>query len=176
MTPPEAKTRHDEWAAEIRRHDSLYYLEARPEITDQEYDRLYRELVDLEKLHPELATPDSPTQRVGGQPVKAFQSVAHLAPMLSLDNTYSQAEVASFLQRVQRLAPDVNSPGPSRPKIDGLAVNLRYEDGVLTLGATRGDGVKGDDITANLKTIRTIPLKFHPNQRPALAAPPRSPR
>jgi len=168
MTLPQAKARHDELTAELRRHDHLYYIEARPEISDQDYDRLYRQLIDLEKEFPELATPDSPTQRVGGEAVKAFQPARHLAPMLSLDNTYSEAEVRAFLQRVQRLAPDEKLTWTVEPKIDGLAVNLRYENGALSLGATRGDGMTGDDITSNLKTIRSIPLKLHrTKERPA---------
>jgi DNA ligase (NAD+) len=161
MTPGQAKARHDELAGEIRRHDYLYYVQARPAISDQEYDRLYRELADLEKEFPELCTPDSPTQRVGGEPVKAFQPVRHLSPMLSLDNTYSQDEVRDFLARVQRLVPDEKLEWTVEPKVDGLAVNLRYEEGRLTVGATRGDGTTGDDITANLKTIRSIPMKFY---------------
>jgi DNA ligase (NAD+) len=160
MTPDQAKTRHAELAAEIRRHDHLYHVQARPAISDLEYDRLYRQLADLETEHPELRTPDSPTQRVGGEPLKAFTPVRHEAPMLSLDNTYSQDEVRDFLSRVQRLLPEEKLVWTVEPKIDGLAVNLRYEEGQLTVGSTRGDGAKGDDITANLKTIRSIPLKF----------------
>jgi DNA ligase (NAD+) len=160
MTLSEAKARHEELAAEIRRHDHLYYVEARPVIGDQEYDRLYRQLADLEKEFPELATPESPTQRVGGEPVKAFQPVKHRKAMLSLDNTYSQDEVRSFLARVQRIVPDEKLEWTLEPKVDGLAVNLRYEDGRLTVGSTRGDGVTGDDITSNLKTIRSIPLRL----------------
>ncbi|HWD20965.1 MAG TPA: NAD-dependent DNA ligase LigA, partial [Verrucomicrobiae bacterium] len=165
MTLPQAKAKHDELAAEIRRHDRLYYVEARAEISDLEYDRLYRGLVDLEKEFPELATPESPTQRVGGEPVKAFTPAAHLARMMSLDNTYSEDEVRGFLARVQKLAPDTKLAWTVEPKIDGLAVNLRYEDGKLTLGATRGDGVTGDEITANLKTIRSLPLRLHKTRR-----------
>jgi DNA ligase (NAD+) len=161
MTLDQAKSRHVELAAEIRRHDHLYYVQTRPAISDQEYDRLYRELSDLEQDHPALRTPDSPTQRVGGEPLKSFASVRHQAPMLSLDNTYSQDEVRDFLARVQRLLPDEKLVWTVEPKIDGLAVNLRYDQGQLTVGSTRGDGTLGDDITANLKTIRSIPLKIH---------------
>jgi DNA ligase (NAD+) len=159
-TAAQAKTRHDELAAEIHRHDRLYYVEARPLITDQAYDQLYRELADLEKEFPELATPDSPTQRLGDQPVKAFAQVAHLRPMLSLDNTYSQGEARSFVTRVQKLLPGQSLAWTVEPKIDGLAVNLRYENGFLTVGSTRGDGVQGDNITSNLKTIRSLPLRL----------------
>src|SRR4030095_4957547 len=103
MTPAQAKTRHAELVREIRRHDHLYYVEARPVISDREYDRLYRELQDLEKEFPDLAIPDSPSQRVGGAPLNAFRPSAHLAPMMSLDNTYSQEEVREFVERVQKL-------------------------------------------------------------------------
>ncbi|HEY3863363.1 MAG TPA: NAD-dependent DNA ligase LigA [Verrucomicrobiae bacterium] len=160
MTVAQAKARHDELAAEIRRHDHLYYVQSRPAISDQEYDRLYRELSDLEKEFPELAAPDSPTQRLGEQPLKAFVPAAHLRPMLSLDNTYSQAEVRSFLTRAQKLLPAHTLSWTVEPKIDGLAINLRYENGRLSLGATRGDGTTGDNITANLKTIRSLPLRL----------------
>ena len=161
MTVTQAKTRQAELAAEIRRHDHLYYVQARPSISDQDYDRLYRELADLEKEFPELATPESPTQRIGDQPVKGFTQVAHLQPMLSLDNTYSQNEVHSFLTRVQKLLPNQTLSWTVEPKIDGLAVSLRYENGLLSIGATRGDGTMGDNITANLKTIRSLPIRLH---------------
>jgi DNA ligase (NAD+) len=146
MTLLEAKTKHAHLAAEIRRHDLLYYTQARPVISDQEYDRLYRELVDLEKGFPALITPDSPTQRVGGEPVKAFQQVRHAVPMLSLDNTYSQEEARNFVRRAQKLLPDEKLTWTVEPKVDGLAVNLRYENGALVSGSTRGDGTTGDDI------------------------------
>jgi DNA ligase (NAD+) len=157
----QAKARHEELAAEIRRHDHLYYVQDSPIISDREYDRLYRELADLEKEFPQLVTPESPTQRLGDQPVKAFAQVAHLRPMLSLDNTYSQGEVRNFLTRVQKLLPNQTLSWTVEPKIDGLAVNLRYENGVLTVGSTRGDGTTGDNITSNLKTIRSLPLRLH---------------
>ncbi len=171
MTLEQARARHQELSEEVRRHDHAYYVLARPTISDQEYDRLYRQLVELETQWPALATPDSPTQRVGGEPLKSFQSVKHLAPMFSLDNTYSQAELGAFLTRVQRWLPGETLEWVVEPKIDGVAVNLRYEDGALTLGATRGDGITGDDITANLKTIRSIPSRLRRDAglpRPAL--------
>ncbi len=161
MTHLQAKQRHSELAAEIRRHDHAYYVEARPVIADREYDRLYRELQDLETAFPDLRTPDSPSQRVGGQPLDGFHSVRHLRPMMSLDNTYSPEEVRQFIARAQKLLPDEKLEWTVEPKIDGLAVNLRYERGLLTVGATRGDGTTGDDITANLKTIRSVPLRLH---------------
>jgi DNA ligase (NAD+) len=160
MTLAEAKTKQAHLAAEIRRHDQLYHVQARPVISDQEYDRLYRELVDLEREFPALVTTDSPTQRVGGEPVKAFRQIRHLVPMLSLDNTYSQEEVRTFVTRATKLLPAEKLTWTVEPKVDGLAVNLRYENGALVSGATRGDGTTGDDITSNLKTIRSIPLRF----------------
>jgi len=152
---------------EIRRHDYLYYVEATPSISDREYDSLYRELVDLETQFPDLITPDSPTQRVGGQPIKAFKPVQHLTPMMSLDNTYSQAELRQFLARVQRLLPEGDLEWVVEPKVDGVAVSLRYEDGLFVLGATRGDGTTGDDITGNLKTIRSLPLNLRASRKSA---------
>ena len=163
-----AQQRHAQLCAEIRRHDHLYYVVGRPEISDAEYDRLYRELLELERAFPVLVTPDSPSQRVGGQPVEAFPPWRHAVPMLSLDNTYSQGEVVEFVQRVQRLLPGEPLAWVVEPKVDGLAVSLRYEQGVLSVGATRGDGTTGDNITANLKTIRSVPLR--------LQTPPPSPR
>lgn len=161
MVSKEAQARHAELVEQIRFHDHAYYVLAQPTITDQEYDRLYHELLDLEARYPELSTPDSPTQRVGGQPLKEFKPVQHLVPMTSLDNTYSQEDLREFVARVQRLLPQEKLDWVVEPKIDGVAVNLRYEKGLLTIGATRGDGATGDDITANLKTIRSIPSKLH---------------
>src|SRR6267378_1895146 len=161
MTLSEAKTRHGQLVQEITRHDHAYYVLAQPSISDQDYDRLYHQLLDLEKQFPELITSESPSQRVGDQPMKAFKPVQHLMPMLSLDNTYSQAELREFVNRVQRLLPNETLDWVVEPKVDGLAINLRYENGVFTCGATRGDGTTGDDITSNLKTIRSIPPKLH---------------
>jgi DNA ligase (NAD+) len=141
---------------EIREHDRLYYEEAAPAIADREYDRLYKELVDLETQFPELVTPDSPTQRVGEKPLKAFEQVAHLVPMLSLDNTYSEQEVKDFYGRIQRLLPNEKIPVVIEPKVDGVAVSLIYENGRLRQAATRGDGNVGDDITQNVRTIRSV--------------------
>jgi DNA ligase (NAD+) len=160
MTLSEARTHHAQLVEEIHQHDYRYYVLAQPTISDQEYDRLYRRLVDLEKEFPALITPESPTQRIGGEPLKAFRPVRHRQPMLSLDNTYSQAELREFVNRVQRLLPGESLDWLVEPKIDGLAINLTYEQGVFTCGATRGDGTTGDDITANLKTIRSIPARI----------------
>src|SRR5947208_15200395 len=160
MTVDEAKARHARLVEEIREHDHAYYVLAQPSITDQAYDRVYHQLLDLEKELPDLITPDSPTQRVGGQPLKAFKPVQHIKPMLSLDNTYSQEELREFINRVQRLLPKETLDWVVEPKVDGLAINLRYEKGVFTCGATRGDGTTGDDITVNLRTIRSIPARL----------------
>ena len=160
MTPTEVQQRHAALARELREHDYRYYVLAQPTITDREYDERYRALLELERQYPELVTPDSPSQRVGGQPLSAFRPVRHALPMLSLDNTYSEAEVREFVARVQRLLPGRTLEWTVEPKIDGVAVSLRYEDGVLTVGATRGDGTTGDDITVNLKTIRSVPLRL----------------
>lgn len=142
---------------EIRKHDRLYYQDATPIITDREYDRLYKELVDLETQFPDLLTPDSPTQRVGGKPLEAFAQVRHRAPMLSLDNTYSEEEVANFYKRITRLLPQEKIPVVIEPKVDGVAVSVMYEHGRLKYAATRGDGFVGDDITQNIRTIRSVP-------------------
>ena len=158
MTHVEAKKRHPWLVEEIRRHDRAYYVEAKPVISDRDYDRLYHELLDLEKEFPEFATPDSPSHRVGGAPLTEFKSVRHAVPMMSLDNTYSREEVGDFVKRVQKLLPDEKLEWVVEPKVDGVAVSLCYENGQFIVGATRGDGTTGDDITANLKTIRSVPL------------------
>src|SRR6476646_4211393 len=168
MTLNEAKTRHAQLVDEIRGHDHAYYVLAQPSITDQDYDRLYRQLLDLEKQFPDLITPDSPSQRVGGKQLKAFKPVPHLKPMLSLDNTYSQEELREFVNRVQRILPNEKLDWVVEPKVDGLAINLRYEKGAFTCGATRGDGTTGDDITPDLRTIRSIPARLRTPHPPAL--------
>jgi DNA ligase (NAD+) len=155
-----AARRMEQLREEIRRHDRLYYEEAAPVISDREYDRLYKELVDLETQFPDLVTPDSPTQRVGGKPLKAFEQVPHLVPMLSLDNTYSEEEVKNFYARIQRLLPNEKIPVVIEPKVDGVAVSLIYENGRLRQAATRGDGTVGDDITQNIRTIRSVPERL----------------
>ncbi len=193
----------DELRREIERHNRLYYLQAQPVISDQEYDKLLAELQRLEAAHPELASPDSPTQRVGGDLIEGFDAVTHAVPMLSIDNTYSAGELHAWHQRVLRglaetatttevpapgsdatdsasglfsgLTDDATRPTPPtdtptylvEPKIDGVAISLRYERGRLTLAATRGDGRRGDDITTNARTIRSIPLKLDESQAPA---------
>ncbi|MFQ5584587.1 MAG: NAD-dependent DNA ligase LigA, partial [Calditrichia bacterium] len=150
---------------EIRRHDYLYYVLAKPEISDYQYDMLMKRLEELERKFPRFITPDSPTQRVGGEPTKEFPVVRHRIPMLSLANTYNEAEIRDFDRRVRSLL------NPGEPfeyvcelKIDGLAISLIYEDGVLVTGATRGDGYQGDDVTHNIRTIRSIPLRVEPHK------------
>ncbi len=167
MTFEEAKQRHEDLAEEIRRHDYAYYVLAQPTISDQAYDRLYRELAELEGQFRDLITPDSPTQRVGGQPLKEFKPVQHLEPMYSLDNTYSQGDLREFVDCMHRLLPGETLDWVVEPKIDGVAINLRYEKGVFICGATRGDGTTGDDITANLRTIRGIPTRLRTVDREA---------
>jgi DNA ligase (NAD+) len=153
---------------EIRKHDFQYFVENRPVISDKEYDALMRELIDLESQHPDLAAADSPSQRVGGSPLGSFRSVEHAVPMMSIDNTYDEAEVRAFDARVRK-ALDGRSPAyVVEEKVDGVAVSLRYEDASLVLAATRGDGRRGDDITANAKTIAAIPLRLHGRPPPIM--------
>ena len=147
---------------EIRRHDYLYYVQAKPEISDSAYDRLFRELTELEQAHPELVTADSPTQRVGAPPLDSLSKVRHEQAMLSLDSLVEQSDVLAFDQRMKREL-GVSSVGyTAEPKFDGLSVELLYERGFFTRGATRGDGVTGEDVTVNLKTIRALPLQLMP--------------
>jgi DNA ligase (NAD+) len=145
---------------EIERHNQLYYAKDAPEITDAEYDRLFRELVELEKAHPELAVPDSPTQRVGAAPLPEFAQVRHRVPMLSLGNAFAEEEVRAFDKRVREALKTDTVEYSAEPKFDGLAVSLSYREGVLVQGATRGDGNNGEDVTPNLRTVRTIPLRL----------------
>lgn len=153
--------RVDELRDRIRGHDYLYYVRNEPEITDQQYDELFAELKRLEAEHPELVTPDSPTQRVAGRPLGEFATVRHSIPMLSVDNTYNADELRAFDERVRKQLDTSDYDYVVELKIDGLAVSLRYENGVLTTGATRGDGEVGDDVTTNIRTIRAIPLRLH---------------
>ena len=156
----QAAKKHKELAEEIQRLDRAYYEEAQPLVSDQEYDRLYRELLDLEQAHPELQTAESPSQRVGGAPLPHFTSVAHAVPMQSLDNTYSATELEAFVDRIQKALEGEKLGFVIEPKIDGVAVSVRYEKGRFVQGLTRGDGQRGDDITANLRTIRKLPLEI----------------
>lgn len=144
----------------LKHHDHLYYVLNKPQISDQEYDKLYRKLKDLEDAHPEFITPDSPTRRVGGEPLKSFPVVKHIAPMMSLDNTYSSDEIRDFDKRVRKNIPGEKIEYVVELKFDGVSTSLLYKNGKWVLGATRGDGTQGDDVSANLKTIRSIPLSF----------------
>lgn len=145
---------------EIRRHDHLYYVLNAPEIGDREYDARFAELVRLEAAHPELITADSPTQRVSGRPLDEFATIRHAVPMLSMDNTYSAEELQAFDERVRKQLDRADYDYVVELKIDGLAISLRYERGALVAGATRGDGEVGDDVTANIRTIKSIPLSL----------------
>ncbi len=158
MTP---STKIQRLRADIRRHEELYYIHANPEISDAEFDQLMRELQELEAAHPDLITPDSPTQRVAGRPVEGFATVEHMLPMLSLDNASSEEELRAFDDRVRR-GLDTTNPVAyvAELKIDGLSIALTYDDGRLIRGATRGDGVRGEDVTVNVRTIRALPLSL----------------
>ncbi len=148
--------------SEIDHHNRLYYLEARQEITDQAFDALLRELQDLEARHPHLVTPDSPTQKVGGAPIDGFTQITHTVPMMSLDNTYSEDELRTFYAKLQKGLNRQHIRCIIEPKVDGVAVTVRYENGKLKYGATRGDGRTGDDITQNLRTLKNLPLQLPP--------------
>jgi DNA ligase (NAD+) len=153
---------------EINRHNELYHVLDTPEITDAEYDRLFDELAALEKKHPELVTPDSPTRRVGAPPLEGFKAVRHSLPMLSLSKVTSTAEFLDFHRRVLELSGfgEQGLQYAVEPKFDGLAVELVYDHGVLVLGATRGDGMVGENVTVNLRTIRSIPLRLKGSKVP----------
>ena len=160
MSKASIKERIKELLEEIHRHDHLYYVLDKPEISDAQYDRLFRELQGLEKEHPEFLTPDSPTQRVGGAPLKEFKTVGHRTKLLSLDNAFDFDGLGNFDRRVREGLNIDKVDYVCELKMDGLAVSLVYKNGTLISGATRGDGVRGEDITQNLKTIRSIPLKL----------------
>ncbi|MCK5565251.1 MAG: NAD-dependent DNA ligase LigA [Planctomycetes bacterium] len=156
----DVENRIEELRGEIRVHDRLYYVLNKPEISDQQYDRLFSELKKLEDKNKELITPDSPTQRVSEKPVAGFDNVAHAVPMLSIDNTYNADELKAFDERVSKGLGDAEYEYAVELKIDGLAISLRYEHGALVRAATRGDGTTGDDVTANVRTIKAIPLRL----------------
>ena len=158
MNKSEAKKEIEKLRDEINSHNYKYYAENSPVISDYEFDQLLKKLEALEEKFPDLITSYSPTQRVGGKPLEGFETVKHKVAMLSLDNTYTYDELREFDERVKKNVGDVEYV--VEPKIDGAGVALVYENGVLVRGATRGDGVRGDDITSNLKTIRSIPLKL----------------
>ena len=162
-----ARERVEELRSQIRHHDRLYYVVHEPEIDDTEYDRLFRELIGLEKDFPRLLAPDSPTQRVAGEPVETFGAVEHRLPMLSLSNVLDTEDLRAWHARVTRLLERERFAMVCEPKIDGLAIALVYERGRLVRGATRGDGTRGEDITQNLRTIRSIPLALEVPRPPA---------
>jgi DNA ligase (NAD+) len=162
-----AAARHAQLLLEVERHNRLYYVEAVPEISDQAFDALLEELVALEKAHPELRTPESPTQRVGGQPIEGFETVEHRVPMRSMDNTYNPGELRQFDVRVRKGLGGEQPAYVAELKIDGVAMSLRYEEGRFVRATTRGDGVRGDNVTHSVRTIRSLPLRL-PEGAPAL--------
>lgn len=162
MATPDIASRIATLRDEIRRHDYLYYVKDRPEISDFQYDRLFRELVDLEQAHPAFVTPDSPSQRVGATPLDELGKVPHEHPMLSLDSILDREEVLAFDQRMKRELDLAAVDYTAEPKFDGLSVELVYDRGLFTRGATRGDGTVGEDVTVNLRTIRSLPLQLRP--------------
>ncbi|MGE5651597.1 NAD-dependent DNA ligase LigA [Noviherbaspirillum sp. UKPF54] len=173
-SPPNPEASHwQERAAwlktELNRHSHAYYVLDNPTIPDAEYDRMFRELVALEQAHPDLITSDSPTQRVGGKPLPQFDQVRHSTPMLSLNNAFDEQDAVAFDRRVREgleIAEEVEYS--TELKFDGLAISLRYENGVLTQAATRGDGATGENVTPNIRTVRAVPLRLHTDQPPAL--------
>ena len=160
---PAFRKRIEQLRRDIDRHNALYHVQAKPEISDREFDKLMSELIELEAQHPELVTPDSPTQRIGGQPIEGFAKVRHAVRMMSIDNTYDADEVRAFDKRVRDALGGEKPRYVLEPKVDGVSCSLRYENGALVLAATRGDGQTGDDITHNVRTIKAIPLRLKPD-------------
>ncbi|WP_257460715.1 NAD-dependent DNA ligase LigA [Archangium lipolyticum] len=155
-------SRAEQLRRELAHHNHRYYVLDSPEVSDAEYDRLMRELQELEARHPDLITPDSPTQRVGGSPAEKFEKVVHRVPMLSLANVFNHEELSDFDERIRRQTGLAQVAYVCEPKLDGLAVTLHYEHGRFTRGATRGDGTEGEDVSANLRTIRSLPMELLP--------------
>jgi len=158
MNKEEARKRIEQLRDELRYHNYRYYVLDEPAISDAEYDRMFRQLEELESQFPDLVTADSPTQRVGAPPREELGTVTHRSPMLSLQSVYTEEEMRHFVETVIAEAGE-EVTFVAEPKYDGLAVSLTYEDGSLTVAATRGDGATGEDITANVRTIRAVPLK-----------------
>ena len=150
----------------IQEHDHNYYVLDEPQISDHEYDQLLRELKDIEDSHPELITSDSPTQRVGGSPISEFNQIQHTKPMLSLGNAFGIDELEAFNKRINDTLDTNDVEFNAELKFDGLAVTILYDNGVMKYAATRGDGNVGEDVTHNIKTIKTIPLKLHGENHP----------
>ena len=167
-TQPSAAERIHELRSLIRQHDYQYYVLDAPTVSDNEYDGLFRELQSLEATNPQLVTSDSPTQRVGGTPLKSFGNITHRLPMLSLNNAFSEDELAAFDKRVRDGLSADEVIYAVEPKFDGLAITLTYENGFFVQGATRGDGYTGEDVTQNLKTIRSIPQRLYTDNPPKL--------
>lgn len=161
--PAYVRKKVEELRREILRHEHLYYVLNKPEITDEEFDKLMRELQSWEKKYPELITQDSPTQRVGGAPLEGFEKVTHSIPMLSLENAYSFEELKEWEERAAKIILDEVWTYVAELKIDGLSISLIYENGILVRGATRGDGITGENVTQNIKTIKVIPLRLREN-------------
>ena len=159
--PKDVKERYEKIKSEIEEHNYRYYVLANPIISDEEYDKLFKELLELEKTYPELKTPDSPSQRIGGIVLDEFKKVTHSVPMLSLDNTYNEVDILEFHERVLRNLNRSQIDYMCELKIDGVSVAIRYTDGILNQGITRGDGITGEDITENIKTILSIPLRLN---------------
>ena len=169
LTLARARRRADELAREIRRHDHLYYVLDRPEISDVDYDALFRELAAIEETYPELRSPDSPTQRVAGDVLPAFPEVRHVAPMLSLESIVDPDDVRRFDERIRKALPGREVSYIAEPKFDGLSIEVVYEQGVLARASTRGDGERGEGVTANVKTIPSVPLRLLEDRQPAPA-------
>jgi len=168
--PESLKIKIKKLREEIRRHERLYYVDAQPEISDQKFDHLMKELEGLEKKHPEWVTRNSPTQRVGGEPLEGFETVKHRIPMMSMDNTYSPEELIAFDERVNKNLKKTSINYFVEQKIDGVSMSLRYELGEFKQAVTRGDGIQGDDVTENVRTIRSLPLKLNisPDEAPRI--------
>ncbi|MGH8704278.1 MAG: DNA ligase LigA-related protein, partial [Burkholderiales bacterium] len=158
--PTQVRKRADFLRREIERHNRLYHVLDRPEIEDLEFDRLFRELIELEERHAELRSESSPTQRVGAAPLEGFEEVRHRTPMLSLGNAFDEDEVRAFDRRVRETLGVESVEYAAEPKFDGLAISLSYRAGRFVQGATRGDGATGEDVTPNLRTVRSIPLRL----------------
>ena len=153
---------------EINRHNKLYYVDAKPQISDRDFDSLMTKLEALEKKFPQFKLKSSPTQRIGGEPLNEFNNIKHSIPMQSLSNTYNKDELIKFDERVKKLINDSECDYIIEPKIDGVAISIRYENGYLIHAATRGDGITGDDVTENIKTIKSIPLKLLGSNPPSI--------
>src|SRR5580698_5227027 len=171
LTKAQAKVEHMRLALELEGHDKRYYQDDAPDVTDAEYDALRRRFNAIEARFPEFVASDSPSQKIGAAPSGRFAKVRHAVPMLSLDNAFAEEDVVDFVGRIRRflrLADDEEIAFSAEPKIDGLSMSLRYEDGRLVTGATRGDGFEGEDVTANIKTLEDIPHRLKGRNVPAV--------